>query len=80
MKKCSEQSLTDLGTRVRRARLAKGYSQDDFAERCGLHRTYIGSIERGERNFTVLNLIKIAKALDTSVGDLFGDKTSSDQE
>ena len=74
MKKHSEQILTELGRNIRQARLRQGYSQDDFAGRCGLHRTYIGSVERGERNVSVLNLWKIANALDVSIGELFGDK------
>jgi len=80
MKKYSEQSLIDLGAGIRSAREARGYSQDEFASLCDLHRTYIGSIERGERNFSILNLLKITRALDVSVGELFRGEKTSDQE
>jgi len=49
--------------RVRELRRAAGLSQEQLAERAGLHRTYIGGIERGERNVGVLNLVQIARAL-----------------
>ncbi|MBD3371100.1 MAG: helix-turn-helix domain-containing protein [Candidatus Coatesbacteria bacterium] len=52
-----------LGTSVRRYRSNLGISQEDLALRVGLHRTYIGSIERGERNITVRNLIRLAEGL-----------------
>ncbi|WP_114332944.1 helix-turn-helix domain-containing protein [Marinobacter litoralis] len=78
MKKHSEQALAELGARIRQTRLARGYSQDELADLCGMHRTYIGSVERGERNFSVLNLLKIVKALDVSVNALFGDEKPSD--
>ena len=59
-----------LGERIREFRRARGLSQEAFAERCELHRTYIGAIERGERNFTIDNLEKIAAALEVTVSDL----------
>jgi transcriptional regulator with XRE-family HTH domain len=59
-----------LGERIRRLREAKGLSQEAFAERCDLHRTYVGAIERGERNFAIDNLEKIAAALGLSLSDL----------
>ena len=62
--------LTRFGRRVRDLRLATGLSQEAFADRCGLHRTYIGSVERGERNVSLLNLAVIAKALGISLADL----------
>ena len=52
-----------IGKRLRSLREARGYSQEEFAELCGLHRTYVGGIERGERNVTLKTLEKIAKAL-----------------
>ena len=62
--------LTRFGKRVREHRVAAGLSQEDFAERCSLHRTYVGSIERGERNVSLINLAVIAKALDLCLADL----------
>lgn len=52
-----------FGQRVRHFRKLKGISQEELANSCDLHRTYIGSVERGERNITLLNAEKIAKAL-----------------
>lgn len=58
-----------FGDRVRARRLDLGLSQEAFAERCGLHRTYIGSIERAERNISLENVVRIAKGfrIDPSV-------------
>jgi len=50
--------------------LSKGYSQESFAAKCGLDRTYIGGIERGERNLALRNIENIAKALDISLSEL----------
>ena len=52
-----------LGVNVRRRRKALKLTQEAFAERCGLHRTYVGAIERGERNITLSTLSCIASAL-----------------
>jgi len=52
-----------FGKRVRQLRENKGWSQERFADECGLHRTYVGGIERGERNPTLKNIYAIAKAL-----------------
>lgn len=64
-------ALIELGKAIRKSRIAKGYSQEDFAHDVGLDRTYIGGIERGERNIGVMNLLKIAKTLKVEVGELF---------
>lgn len=64
-------ALVALGKRVRTLRTNRGWSQEEFAERCGLDRTYIGGVERGERNVGALNLVQIAAALGVSVGALF---------
>jgi transcriptional regulator with XRE-family HTH domain len=53
-----------LGLAIRQLRIATGISQEAFAAACGLHRTYIGGIERGERNVSFANLLRIADALD----------------
>ena len=55
-----------FGERLRALRLAKGFSQEQFAERCNLHRTYVGGIERGERNSSLKNIVTMATALDES--------------
>ncbi len=59
-----------LGQAVRLKRQELGVSQDDFAEKCGLHRTYIGSIERGERNVSLRNIVVIANAIGVSASEL----------
>jgi transcriptional regulator with XRE-family HTH domain len=59
-----------FGDNVRKERLKKGLSQEDFAEISGFHRTYIGMLERAERNITLSNLEKIAKALDIEIAEL----------
>ena len=56
-----------LGINLKQYRLDKNLSQEAFADVCGLHRTYIGMIERGEKNITLVNLVKISKALDISI-------------
>ena len=60
-----------FGQPVRDLRLARGYSQETFADAAGLHRTYIGSIERGEQNVSIDNIAKIAKTLGISLQTLF---------
>lgn len=50
-----------IGKTISRLRKEKGYSQEDFANKIGVHRTYIGMIERGEKNITLVTLTKIAK-------------------
>ncbi len=64
-------ALIKLGKRIRELRKAKGFSQENFAYEVGLDRTYMGSVERGERNIAAINLIRIAKTLKIEVGDLF---------
>ena len=65
-----QQFLRKLGTRIREQRLARGWSQLELGRRTGLHRTFIGSVERGERNVSILNLRVIARALRVSVADI----------
>lgn len=63
-----------FGTRVRALRLAKGLSQEEFAFKVGVHRTYMGGIERGERNPALKNIAAIASALGVSISELFSFK------
>jgi len=65
--------LREFGLRIRRLRETAGWSQEDFAEHCNLHRTYVGSIERGERNVALLNLRKIAVTFGISMSKLVED-------
>ena len=59
-----------LGSRIRDLRLKKGFSQESFADHCGLHRTYMGGIERGERNLTIETVFTVARGLDLTISDL----------
>lgn len=54
---------TLFGSRLRELRLARGLSQERLAELANLHRNYVGSIERGERNISLLNIVALARAL-----------------
>lgn len=60
-----------FGQRIRQLRLKKGWSQEYLAERTGRHWTYIGGIERGERNVTLAVIADLARALGVDVRDLF---------
>jgi len=59
-----------VGLNLKKLREEQGFSQESFADHCGLHRTYISGIERGVRNPTVVILDKIAKALKVPAGQL----------
>ena len=65
--------LKRFGTRLRALRMKEGFSQEGFAAVCGLDRTYIGGIERGERNVSIKNLAIIAQSLGLSISDLTKD-------
>jgi transcriptional regulator with XRE-family HTH domain len=62
--------LTALGQRIRELRAKKGYSQEAFADLCGVHRTFMGTVERGESNLSFTNLAKIAKALEITLSQM----------
>jgi len=64
-------ALVALGQQIRKERKAKGISQEDLAAKAGLARSYYGGCERGERNLSALNLMRIANTLGVEVGDLF---------
>lgn len=69
----AEETLAgEFGELVRRLRKEQGYSQEEFSFRVGLHQTYVSSVERGERNVTIQTADRIAKALDTTLADIFG--------
>ena len=59
-----------LGKNVRRLREGKGWSQEDYADRAGIHRTYVSDIERGKRNPTITVVEKLAAPLGVRAGDL----------
>lgn len=65
---------SQFGAEIRRLRNKKGLSQEAFADLCGLHRTYIGAVERGERNVSLENIEKISRALGVSMASLFHKK------
>ena len=66
--------LQRLGSRLRELRTARRLTQAQLAEACGLHRTFIGSVERGERNLAVLSLRRVARALRAPMADLFDER------
>jgi transcriptional regulator with XRE-family HTH domain len=59
-----------LGRHIRELRLKGGFSQESFADHCGLHRTYMGAIERGERNLTLQTLLTVSKGLGLTLSQL----------
>jgi transcriptional regulator with XRE-family HTH domain len=65
--------LRALGQRIRELRLAQGYSQESFADKCGVHRTFMGTVERGESNLSFLNIVKVTETLGVSLAVLFTD-------
>ena len=67
----AEDILVRFGNKVREERLKSGISQEALAEIAGVHRTYIGMIERAEKNITLKNIEKIAKALKIPIDKLF---------
>ena len=74
----NKELLTAFGTRIRELRLARGLSQEQLAEQTGFHRTYIGMVERGERNLSLSNVGVFAKIFEISISALFdrGDDNS----
>jgi transcriptional regulator with XRE-family HTH domain len=66
-----KQILLNFGQRVKAERLQQGLSQEELAEKASVHRTYIGMIERAEKNITLTNIEKIALALGIEISKLF---------
>jgi transcriptional regulator with XRE-family HTH domain len=60
-----------LGARIRELRLKREWSQEEFADICGIHRSHMGEIERGETNLTLSTLLVISKKLEVSISALF---------
>jgi transcriptional regulator with XRE-family HTH domain len=60
-----------FGTRIRQLRNDRGWSQEELADRAGLHRTYIGSVERGEQNLSLVNIERLSATLGVSLAKLF---------
>lgn len=67
------EALKDLGEAIRERRLQLGLSQEKLAEVADVHRNYIGKVERGEQNLTVMNLFRIADALHCNARDILDD-------
>jgi transcriptional regulator with XRE-family HTH domain len=65
--------LREVGGRLRRRREEQNLTQAQLGERCGLHRTFIGSVERGERNVAILNLRAIARVLRVGLEELLAE-------
>jgi len=63
--------LKALGQRIRELRTERGYSQEGFADKCGVHRTFMGAIERGESNLSFGNIAKVASTLGVPLATLF---------
>jgi transcriptional regulator with XRE-family HTH domain len=63
--------LLKFGEKIREERLKRNLSQEKLATKAGVHRTYIGMIERAEKNITLENIERIAKALDLNLSDIF---------
>ncbi len=70
MQKTKNPSLVKLGENIRELREAQGVSQEELAEKADLDRTYVGGVERGERNLTILSTLKLCFALDVELSDL----------
>ncbi len=68
--------LRALGQQFRKHRIARKLTQAELADRCGLHRTFIGSVERGERNVSILNIRQIAHVLRVPLAELFAEAAS----
>lgn len=66
-------ALLAFGEAVRRRRKAMGFSQESFADECGIDRSYMGGVERGERNLALVNIVRILATLNVSPSEFFKD-------
>lgn len=71
MKVSPEKIKKEFGRHLRKLREKKGWTQEELADRAGMHFTYVGQIERGVRNPSLVNLYRIAKALKVDFGSIF---------
>lgn len=76
VRKSSDSLRATLAENIKKFRKEKGLSQEELAERCGLHRTYIGSVERHERNVTLSTLEVLSETLDVTVPELLTNSES----
>lgn len=67
-----KQYLLEIGNNIRTARKQRGYSQEEFADIAGFSRSYYTEIETGKRNISLLNLVKIIKALNVDPNEIIG--------
>lgn len=72
--------LLKYGKVIRQLRQQKGVSQEELADLCGLHRTYISDVELGKRNVSLENIERLAQALDANVSDVFVEIERTDSE
>lgn len=80
LRKPSRSLTQTLAENIRTSRKAMNISQEQLAEMCGLHRTYVGSVERGERNVTLSTLEAFAVVLGVSVADLLSERKLNDTD
>ena len=71
--KATHKARKIFARKLKEFRVKKGLSQEELADIAGLHRTYVGSVERGERNISIDNMERLASALDISVQELLND-------
>lgn len=69
-----------FGLSVKKQRLLKNISQEKFAEKVGLHRTYISEVERGTRNVSLINIVRIAEGLEMKTSELFAEMEADSTE
>ena len=75
----SKPILKAFGSNARRLRLKRKLTQEQLAELSGLHPNYIGGIERGERNLSLVNIVRLTRALQCRIGDLFATISTADK-
>lgn len=75
----SKSILKTFGSNARRLRLRRKLTQEQLAELSFLHPNYIGGIERGERNLSLINIVRLSRALQCRIGDLFAGISTSEK-